>query len=271
MTNEIEKIENDEIIELQKNVLEQKLNCLLQHQQVIKSLLVENLHYMRIPGSEKPCLLKAGAELLAEVYGFYPEFEILDRQENWNTGFFFYFFKCSLYSKKTQQKVSEGFGSYNSLRRMTKKKIFVFENELRSEEKEKIQELRVREGISKSGKPFKMYEVERAEVFTDANSILKMAEKSAFIDAVLKATRSSGIFTQDLEDMKETVKDEREELIAQAFELFNQTGPHYWRLWKEERKIKAKKVNELNNDELRDLISFLIEKKQINSEETKEE
>ena len=34
------------------------------------------------------------------------------------------------------------------------------------------------------------------------NTMLKMAKKRALVDAVLSATRSSDLFTQDLEDMK---------------------------------------------------------------------
>lgn len=36
--------------------------------------------------------------------------------------------------------------------------------------------------------------------FTIVNTLLKMAKKRALIDAVLSATRASGLFTQDIED-----------------------------------------------------------------------
>lgn len=36
--------------------------------------------------------------------------------------------------------------------------------------------------------------------YTIVNTILKMAKKRALIDAVLSATRASGLFTQDIED-----------------------------------------------------------------------
>ena len=41
----------------------------------------------------------------------------------------------------------------------------------------------------------------------DVNKSIKMAQKSAFIDAVLRASGLSDIFTQDLEDMKDTAND----------------------------------------------------------------
>ncbi|MEC2076308.1 hypothetical protein [Metabacillus fastidiosus] len=40
--------------------------------------------------------------------------------------------------------------------------------------------------------------------YTIVNTVLKMAKKRALIDAVLSATRASGLFTQDIEDFEET-------------------------------------------------------------------
>lgn len=41
----------------------------------------------------------------------------------------------------------------------------------------------------------------KQDSYSIINTILKMAKKRAFVDAVLSATRSSGIFTQDIEDL----------------------------------------------------------------------
>ena len=43
------------------------------------------------------------------------------------------------------------------------------------------------------------------ETFDAANTVLKMAKKRSFIDAVLTVTGASRIFTQDLEDIKEAL------------------------------------------------------------------
>ncbi|KKK67335.1 hypothetical protein LCGC14_2955110, partial [marine sediment metagenome] len=42
--------------------------------------------------------------------------------------------------------------------------------------------------------------VENDDPYTLVNTLLKMAKKRALVDAVLSATRSSGLFTQDVED-----------------------------------------------------------------------
>ena len=42
------------------------------------------------------------------------------------------------------------------------------------------------------------------------NTVLKMAKKRALIDAVLSATRTSGIFSQDLDVWKESLEAKQE-------------------------------------------------------------
>lgn len=44
-------------------------------------------------------------------------------------------------------------------------------------------------------------DVENPDPFELGNTLLKMAEKRAYVDAVLRATASSGLFSQDMEDM----------------------------------------------------------------------
>ena len=52
------------------------------------------------------------------------------------------------------------------------------------------------------------------EAFSLANTILKMSKKRALVDAVLSATRSSGLFTQDIEDMEMGTSKNREKQPA---------------------------------------------------------
>lgn len=55
------------------------------------------------------------------------------------------------------------------------------------------------EGIGSCNTKEKKYCTQNA--YNIANTILKMAKKRALIDAVLSATRSSGVFTQDIENL----------------------------------------------------------------------
>jgi hypothetical protein len=50
------------------------------------------------------------------------------------------------------------------------------------------------------------YKMENDDPWSLWNTVLKMAKKRALIDATLSATRSSGLFTQDVEDLKDWVE-----------------------------------------------------------------
>lgn len=289
---EIQKYEDEEI---DKNEFQGKLQRLLEQQKIINELMREGLHYMRIPGTDKPSLLKPGAELLSELYGFYSTFQIMNEILEFERGFFYYKIQCILYSKKTNQKISEGFGSHSTYQReditIIENKIYeirwIYENQLDNLNMLHTKIIKRKELTNrKTGGKFYQVLVPN-KIFCDDNTILKMAEKSAFIDATLKATRSSGIFTQDLEDMKklenpESISEKKEDLeiekpkenplIIKATELINELGMSYWKKWKEENKIEKdkSKLIELNENEIKNLISYLEDFKQKKSEETKE-
>ena len=125
--------------------------------------MVAGLDYGEMPSksgrSGKYLLFKAGAEKLAALYGLAPLIEVINRVEDWDRDFVSYEVKVSLVNKRTTRVDGEGIGSCNS---------------------------REKQYLNKGG----------AET---ANTILKMAKKRAYVDAVLSATRSSGLFTQEEE------------------------------------------------------------------------
>jgi len=131
----------------------------------IKTIMVEGTDYGKIAGISKPTLFKSGAEKLENIYGLYHEFEQLDKREDFEKGFFFYRYKCIVYWRKDGVKVSECIGSANN------------------KEKARI------------GK----------DAYDVINTIDKMSQKRAFVGAILSACRVSSEFTQDVEDMKNTV------------------------------------------------------------------
>ena len=136
----------------------------------VKDQMVPGEDFGTIPGCQKPSLFKPGAEKLASIYGLSPRIELVDKIKDWERGFFHYQVKCSLISKRTGFIVAEGVGSCNSRESRYKKQ----------------------------------------DAYTLDNTILKMAKKRALIDAVLTATRTSGLFTQDVED----IVDEKGEVPA---------------------------------------------------------
>lgn len=130
-------------------------------QRYVREHMVEGEDYGVIPGSTKPTLFKPGAEKLNALFGYAPHVAISNRVEEWEKGFIAYEVKVSLINKRTQQVEAEGVGSCNSRERR----------------------------------------YARQDAAGIANTILKMAKKRALVDATLSATRASGLFTQDLEDM----------------------------------------------------------------------
>ena len=139
-------------------------------QEFVRDHMVEGEDYGVIPGtSTKPTLFKPGAEKLNAIFGLAPVVEITNRVEDWDTGFVAYEVKVTLINKRTTNVEAEGIGSCNSRERRYKNQ----------------------------------------DAANIANTILKMSKKRAMIDATLSATRASGMFTQDLEDM-EAERPERE-------------------------------------------------------------
>lgn len=131
-------------------------------QEFIKKQMIKDEDYGEIPGCPKPSLFKPGAEKLLEIYGYaVSDIQVVNKVEDWEKGFFHYEMKAIATSKRSGQVIGTGIGSCN-----TKEKKFIKQD------------------------PFSM-----------VNTIEKMAKKRAIVDLALLVTRSSGIFTQDVEDM----------------------------------------------------------------------
>lgn len=188
-----------------------------QFQQIVHSQMIEGHDYGKIPGTPKPTLLKPGAEKIAKLLGLSDDYEILDRQEDWTRGFFRYLIKCRLSNIGSGALVSSGLGECNSMEskyrwRETKRKCPVCGSEA------------IIKGKAEYGGGWICYQkkggcgqkwsngdaaienqitgkVENDDIFSQVNTILKMAKKRALVDAALSAGRLSNLFTQDMEDM----------------------------------------------------------------------
>jgi hypothetical protein len=130
-------------------------------QSFVKDMMIPNVDYGIIKGCSKPSLLKPGAEKLCEIFGFSKQIEVLNRIEDWDKGLFHYEIKVTLVSKRTGLIEAEGIGCCNTMER----------------------------------------KFNSQDSYSIVNTIIKMAKKRALVDAVLSATRSSGVFTQDVEEM----------------------------------------------------------------------
>lgn len=86
--------------------------------QFTKSIMVDGTDFGVIPGTDKPTLLKPGAEKLATFFGLTKRFEIIEKIEDWTGAaynrepFFYYLYRCQLL--RGDLLVAESDGSCNS-------------------------------------------------------------------------------------------------------------------------------------------------------------
>ena len=148
------------------------------NKQLLEELLQPKVDFDRIPGTDRPTLLKPGAEMLCRVYGLAQgNMAVTDKTEDWEHGIFCYTVTCPLVHIASGNVVAVGIGAANS-----HEVKYRYRNKYDNETQEKIR-------------------TENADPADNINTLIKMASKRAFVDAVLKATCASRIFTQDLEDM----------------------------------------------------------------------
>ena len=83
--------------------------------QFIRSVMVEGEDWGHIPGVAKPCLFQPGAQKLGEMYGLAASYEVDERIEDWEKGFWYYTVRCTLTSRRTGLPVGQGLGSCNSM------------------------------------------------------------------------------------------------------------------------------------------------------------
>lgn len=208
-------------------------------QAFVQQSMVRDVDYGVIPGTgDKSTLYQPGAQKLAEIYGFSHRFEPVEVVKDWDRGFFYFEYRCLLVSRRNGQMVGEGIGSCNSRESkyagrwvaasdvppgMNKESLqkrtgarWVFASEVPAGVDKRS--LPTQERRSKKGGTYTVYKlvdeqylVPNPDPYSLVNTMQKMAAKRAYIHAVIAATRSSGILTQDVEDLPPEVFGEAEE------------------------------------------------------------
>ena len=127
---------------------------------IVAKYLKAGRDYDRLPNTTKPTLLKSGAEILSDVFGFRTTAKVINRIADYDKQFVLYEV-CVTVINSDGNIIAEGLGSCNSRERKYLKTDFA----------------------------------------SNLNTVLKIAKKRAFVDAILTATHASHIFTQDMEDI----------------------------------------------------------------------
>lgn len=179
-------------------------------QAFFKQVMVKDQDYGVIPGTDKPTLLKSGAEKLCEFYGYAITIKDVQQEKDHETGYYRAVVTVALISRKNGSTVAEGVGEASTMegryrwRWLPEWKLpkNINKDSLLSEER-----------VDKNGNKYRMYRVPNDDPWSLWNTVLKMAKKRALVDATLSATRSSGIFTQDEEDLQEWIAEEQKPVV----------------------------------------------------------
>lgn len=173
--------------------------------------------YGVIPGTDKPTLLKPGAEKLAELYGYAPTIKSRDEMIDNESGHYRVVVTMALVQKGSGVIVAEGVGECNTrearyfYRWMPEWELRKIPElwELRETYKSQDFEYTPRTGQNAGRRQTaKRYRVENDDLFTLWNTVLKMAKKRALVDVVMSATRSSGVFTQSADSLNDWIEAE---------------------------------------------------------------
>lgn len=170
---------------------------------LIREQMVEGVDYGKIPGTEKKTLFQPGAEKLAAMFGIAPKFELIKEEEDWDTGFFYYKYRCSLIHISSGLFVGDSERSCNS----REKKYLYYtkpEKNLTDEDKERVIARDKKEG--RYGTYF-ICKLKKDPIQTadDVNTLQAMAQKRAMVAAVRTATKATDIFddSREVEPPKE--------------------------------------------------------------------
>src|ERR1700742_780401 len=80
----------------------------------VHSQMVKGTDYGEIPGTNKPTLLKPGAEKLTDLFRCTPKFKLVKEVEDYDRNLFAYTFRVQLYQRDAGAVLAEGYGSANS-------------------------------------------------------------------------------------------------------------------------------------------------------------
>ena len=192
----------------------------------VRTVMREGVDYGRIPGTDKPALLKPGAEKLCTLFGLSSRFQLIRSIEDWHGSehngepFFYYFYRCQL--RRGDLIMAEGDGSCNSFEqryryRDAQRKCPVCGQSAIIRGKEEYGGgwvcFRKKGGC---GTKFSADDpkitsqpagrVPNENIADQVNTIQKIAQKRSLTQATLLAVNGSEFFTQDVEDLVITVE-----------------------------------------------------------------
>jgi hypothetical protein len=168
---------------------------LIQH--AMTEVMIENVHFGKIPGTPKPSLWKSGAEVLCAMFRIAPIFLTDDLS---TTDCVRYRVRCIGRHQTSGIDLGEGVGECSSDEAKYKWRSPVCDEEFAATPVDRRREKWVRG--SNGAYVQKQVRTEPADI---ANTVLKMSAKRAHVSMVLNVLAASDCFSQDLEDLPDGV------------------------------------------------------------------
>ena len=240
-------------------------------QTLLKEVLADGHHYGTIPGTDKPSLLKPGAEKLCLMFRLAPKYEIKSIEyDNSHIG---YEITCSLHQIGSNNFWGQGVGSCSTLeskyryrndyedtgRAPTK----AYWDSGKNGQPRNIELIGGKGHVTKKDDngAWKIYKtsgkIETPDIADQYNTVLKMAKKRAMVDATITATGASDIFTQDMEDFTSMVEP-TEKVTAGSVISFKNTNLTDQEVFEALKEIP---------DEIRDRMTTVVNAKQKTKKE----
>lgn len=186
-------------------------------QDVMQEVMHKDTHYGVIPGTKQPSLYKAGAEKIMSTFRLAADPSVESIGTN---GEVHYRVKVAILSSSGAF-LGAGIGECSS-----SEEKYAWRRAICDEEFDETPENRRRVKFGKyQGKVEKTKQI-RTNPADVSNTVLKMAKKRGLVDAVLTVTAASDLFTQDIEDLPEELRETQAHVAAPRQEANPERTPY---------------------------------------------
>ena len=197
------------VLEIVPSNVKVHLENIRQFHEALLEYLKEGHDYAEIPGTKKQkSLLQPGAEKVMRFFQARPDRDVITKIEDWENGFFYYHYKTKIVHVTTGIVIGEGDGVCSSKEDKYAYR-WVYGNELPKHlvgaDGKPLPSVTVKWYDKKGGGKYPKYRINNEEAASLQNTIMQMACKRADVKAARTLGCLSGLFTQDLEDLRNVI------------------------------------------------------------------
>ena len=179
--------------------------------EVMRDLMEENVHYGRVPGTQKPSLWKPGAELLLMTFHIGPQVHVTDLSTEDERR---YRVKVTGIAQTSGESLGEGIGEASTDEDKYRWRAAVHDKEWTATP---VDHRRIK--YQRDGKEVRQVRTWPADL---GHTVLLMAVKRAMLNMTRVVTACSDIFDQDLEDLPDDLRPARPDFKTAATAIADQ-------------------------------------------------